>query len=208
MNSSDISVRSRVIETRPFDWKSFKFIQQDDFKDHTAIDKARLKNSLLTNGFIAPFYAWEHEGVVYCLDGKHRSLNLELLILENVDVPELLDTTFLRLDNMEQAAKMVLLFSSHYAQITKNGLNGFIDLYNLNIEILLEEISLPDLPLIDQEVLPIPEDLISDGRNKPSTIKITFESVEDAERAMPIIEKMLLDNNFKTAFFSVSSGEI
>jgi hypothetical protein len=207
MNNTDISIRSRVIETRPFDWKSFKFIQQDDFKEHNAIDKARLKNSLLTNGFIAPFYAWEHEGVVYCLDGKHRSLDLELLITEGVDVPELLDTTFLRLDSIEQAAKMVLLFSSHYAQITKNGLSGFIDMYNLNIDILLDEISLPDMPLIEPPVLPIPDDLISDGRNKPSTLKITFESVEDAERAMPMIDK-LIKEHFKNAFFSVSSGEI
>lgn len=207
MSTTDTNIESRVIETRLFDWRTFKFIQQDNFKEQQTIDQVRLKQSLITNNFIQPFYAWEHNGNIYCLDGKHRSLALESLIFDGKSVPDQLPTTFLKLDSMEQAAKMVLLFSSHYASITQTGLNDFISLYDLDFDKLLDEISLPDLTAMEQIVLPVPEDLLSDGRNKPATMKITFESADELEKAMPIIEK-LLNENFKTAFFSVSSGEI
>lgn len=207
MSNTDTSIHSRVIETRLFNWRTFTFIQQDNFKEQSAIEKARLKQSLLANGFIEPFYAWEYEGKVYCLDGKHRTLSLESFITDGLEVPELLETTFLQLDSMEQAAKMVLLFNSNYAQITEHGLSNFIETYKLDIELLFDEISLPELPGIAAEVLPVPEDLLSDGRNKPATMKITFESAAELEKAMPMVEK-LLNEHFKTAFFSVSSGEI
>lgn len=207
MSNTDTAIQSLIIETRPIDWKKLEFVQQDNFKEFTPYEKAKLKHSIISNNFIEPFYVWESNNTLYCLDGKHRSIILNILLQDGIKVPDLLPATFLRLETMEQAAKLVLLFSSHYAHITKGGLDDFVKLYDLDIDKLLDEISLPDLPMMDTETLPIPDDLLSDGKNKPATMKLTFENPDDVERAIPLVEK-LLSENFKNAFFSVSSGEI
>ena len=60
-----------------------------------------------------------------------------------------------------------------------------------------------------EKVLQMPSDdeLIGDDKNKPPTMKITFESVEQLQEAeIDIIE--LIDRKYKGSFYSVSAGEI
>ena len=68
----------------------------------------------------------------------------------------------------------------------------------------LEEWGL-DIPIFDLE--PSYEDLIGEEKNKPATIKITFESPEQLQKAEIDIQE-LLDRKYKGAYFSVSAGEI
>ena len=68
----------------------------------------------------------------------------------------------------------------------------------------LEEWGL-DVPTFEEE--PSIEDLIGDEKNKPATMKITFESPEQLQEAEIDIQE-LLDRKYKGAFFSVSAGEI
>jgi ParB-like chromosome segregation protein Spo0J len=55
--------------------------------------------------------------------------------------------------------------------------------------------------------LPSEDELTEDNKNKPPTIKITFETIEDLQQAeIDIIE--LIDRKYPKAFFSVSAGEL
>jgi ParB-like chromosome segregation protein Spo0J len=97
-----MALKSRVIKTQEVNWQEFQFIQQDNFKDLSAEAMHKLKASILSDSFIQPYYVWENpDGVIYCLDGKHRNLALKELIQEGVEVPYLLPATFIHsLQNM------------------------------------------------------------------------------------------------------------
>ena len=61
------------------------------------------------------------------------------------------------------------------------------------------------LPIFDTE--PSADELIGDDKNKPATMKITFDSPEQLQEAEIEIQE-LLDRKYPKAFFSVSAGEI
>jgi ParB-like chromosome segregation protein Spo0J len=62
-----------------------------------------------------------------------------------------------------------------------------------------------DIP--DFAIAPTEDELIADEKNKPPTIKITFESVEDLQQAEIDITE-LIDRKYPKAYFSVSAGEL
>ena len=62
-----------------------------------------------------------------------------------------------------------------------------------------------DLPIFEAE--PSLDELIGDEKNKPATMKITFESPEQLQKAEIDITE-LIDRKYKGAFYSVSAGEI
>jgi ParB-like chromosome segregation protein Spo0J len=62
-----------------------------------------------------------------------------------------------------------------------------------------------DVPKFDLE--PDYEDLIGEDKNKPATLKITFESPEQLQKAEIDIQE-LIDRKYQGAYFSVSAGEI
>jgi len=62
-----------------------------------------------------------------------------------------------------------------------------------------------DVPFFEKE--PDFEDLIGEDKNKPATMKITFESPEQLQKAEIDIQE-LLDRKYEGAYFSVSAGEI
>ena len=51
------------------------------------------------------------------------------------------------------------------------------------------------------------EDLIGEEKNKPATMKITFESPEQLQKAEIDIQE-LLDRKYQSAYFSISAGEL
>lgn len=62
-----------------------------------------------------------------------------------------------------------------------------------------------DVPIFLEE--PSIDELIGEEKNKPATMKITFESPEQLQKAEIDIEE-LLDRKYKGAYFSVSAGEL
>jgi hypothetical protein len=62
-----------------------------------------------------------------------------------------------------------------------------------------------DVPNFDAE--PFGDDLIGDEKNKPATMKITFKSPEQLQKAEIDIQE-LLDRKYEGAYFSVSAGEL
>jgi len=55
--------------------------------------------------------------------------------------------------------------------------------------------------------MPSDDELIGEEKNKPATMKITFESPEQLQKAEVDIQE-LLDRKYKGAYFSVSAGEL
>jgi ParB-like chromosome segregation protein Spo0J len=62
-----------------------------------------------------------------------------------------------------------------------------------------------EIPQFDTE--PTYDELIGEEKNKPATMKITFESPEQLQKAEIDIQE-LLDRKYKGSYFSVSAGEI
>ena len=62
-----------------------------------------------------------------------------------------------------------------------------------------------DLPIFEPE--PSLDELIGEDKNKPATMKITFESPEQLQKAEIDIQE-LLDRKYPKSYFSVSAGEI
>jgi hypothetical protein len=54
---------------------------------------------------------------------------------------------------------------------------------------------------------PSEDELIGEEKNKPPTMKITFEAVEDLQQAEIDIRE-LIDRKYPKAYFSISAGEI
>ncbi len=144
MQTTDTSLSSRVIKTEYVKWREFKFLQNENLKALSDQDFEKLKTSILTNQFTQPFYVWENDGVLFCLDGFHRNLVLNRMIDEGIIVPVLLPATFIDCENESNAAKLVLIYSSMYAKVSQQGLFDFIEEFDLSFKDLLEEIELPD----------------------------------------------------------------
>ena len=139
------SITSRILKTELINWRELKFIQNENFKDLSEEAKHKLKASIVSNNFMQPFYVWEDEaGLKWCLDGKHRTLLLEQLIKESVNIPYQLPATFIQCENKKDAAKIVLLFSSQYAKITEQGLFDFLTINDLDFLELKDQIDVPE----------------------------------------------------------------
>ena len=140
---------SRIIKTDLINWRELQFLQQDDFKSLSIDARNRLKASILADNFTAPFYVWQapETGIIYCLDGRHRTLLLDELSKEGYDIPYLLPATFIECANKAAAARLVLLYSSLYARVTESGFSEFIDLYGLDLETIGAAIDIPDIDL-------------------------------------------------------------
>lgn len=138
--------QSRVIKTELIDWRKLQFIQQENFKEIDDSAKERLANSLESNHFTQPFYVWEdpRDSVIYCLDGKHRTIVLEWMAENGKKIPQKLPATFIKCKNKQEAAKLVLIYSSIYAKISQQGLHDFLDIFELDYEDLREELDLPE----------------------------------------------------------------
>jgi hypothetical protein len=70
------TIQSRIIKTDLIKWRELKFIQQENFKEWVTNGSEKLIESILKYQFIAPFMVWQHDGVNYCLDGRHRFMDL------------------------------------------------------------------------------------------------------------------------------------
>ncbi|KAA5532669.1 hypothetical protein F0919_17975 [Taibaiella lutea] len=203
------TIKSRIIRTENINWKQLKFIQQDGFKEHTAVNKSKLKESLVANGFADAFNVWQDENNdIWCLDGYHRKHDLEELECEGISVPEKLPALFIDCNDKAEAAALVLVFSSRYAKITLEGMQAFMNIYDLQINSeIFNSINLSEIEQFEMlQTLPIPEELTAVGKEKPATIKITFSNPRQLEAAMPMISSLL--EEFPESFYSVSCGEI
>lgn len=149
-----IEIKNRIIKTELVSWKDFLFIQYKSFKNITAEDMQRLKNSIIKNDFIETFKIWQNGKELYCLDGFHRCKAFEELAKEGYKIPAKFPADFIKCKNKKEAAKLVLIYSSFYAKISKTGLDEFLQIQDLNLDEFKSEINLPDIDLdLSPEIL-------------------------------------------------------
>jgi ParB-like chromosome segregation protein Spo0J len=129
------------------------------------------------------------------LGGNHR-----LKALKDLGFKELPDDWVVRADTLtdEEARRFIIADNVSTAEWDWNELELNWDLEQL------EEWGL-DVPIFNLQ--PSYEDLIGEEKNKPATLKITFESPEQLQKAEIDIQE-LLDRKYPKAYFSVSAGEI
>lgn len=178
------AIVSRVIKTELIDWKKAKWFQNENLKDLDDKGMAKLKKSLLANNFIMPFNVWEEQlpdevikAIEWILDGHHRQKALNELEEEGYEIPRLLPATFIRCENRQEAAKLVLIYSSIYAKITNEGLNDFLKFNEIDIDDLKFEIDLPDfsLPRFEQKFNPIDVDEEDEDWEQKEVKEITIK---------------------------------
>lgn len=138
---------SRIIKTEAINWQELDFIQDENFKEWIDQSDQKLLDSLLKFQFVDPFKVWHDGDKLWCLDGKHRFLDLTKLKETGVSVPDELPATFVHCDNINDAAELVLIYSSQYARITQQGLFDFVSKFQLDIPSLQNAINIPEFSM-------------------------------------------------------------
>jgi len=142
------SLSSRIVKTENIRWKELKFVQQEEFKEWFDSGDEKLQKSLLKYQFVDPFKVWQAgPDEMYCLDGFHRYQDLAALERSGITVPEELPATFIDCEDINDAAQLVLVYSSIYAKITQVGLHDFISKYNLDIIQMSDTINIPEFSM-------------------------------------------------------------
>ncbi|MEN9929348.1 MAG: hypothetical protein RLZZ231_1269 [Bacteroidota bacterium] len=137
-------IKSRVLKTVPIKWEELQFVQQENFKEWNNNGDKKLLDSILKYQFVDPFKVWHHEGINYCLDGRHRFLDLQKAKESGVDVPVMLPATFIDCSSMKEAAELVLVYSSAYAKITQQGLLDFVQNFDLDFPEMQSMLNIPE----------------------------------------------------------------
>lgn len=168
-------INSRIIKLEPINWKELQFIQQEDFKEWLPNGDKKLIESLLKYQFADPFKVWHHNGINYCLDGRHRFLDLMSVAESGYEVPQMLPATFIDCKDMKEAAELVLVYSSAYAKITQQGLLDFVKNFDLDFPDMSSLINIPefdDIAFIGK--LNESEGLMPGDKITPSSLKDSF----------------------------------
>ena len=131
------TINDIIIKTEKVSLSRLTQCQPDSLKKTTPARMDKLKKSMLQNGFAASFYVFEKDNNIYVIDGTHRLKALRELQSEGVDVPTHFNCTFLKVRDDKHIKKLVLAFNSHYAEMTKDGLEDFVS--DLNLEELNQE---------------------------------------------------------------------
>jgi hypothetical protein len=115
---------------------------QEDLKDISPENLAKLKESILNKGFSFPFFVWV-DGVDYwIIDGHQRLKAIREMISEGYlfgDLP----IAKIEAQNMTEAKEKLLLATSKYAYITEDGFLKFTK--DFNFDNLKNKINLPDV---------------------------------------------------------------
>lgn len=145
--SQTTEIASRVLKTELVKWKDLEFLQDENFKEWFNEGDSKLQQSIIKYQFIDPFKVWQDGNTIYCLDGKHRYLDLTKVEKKGVAVPEMLPATFMDCKDLEEAAELVLVYSSQYAKITQQGLFDFVNKFDIKLPELGDAINLPEFSM-------------------------------------------------------------
>lgn len=118
---------------------------------------AKLKASILNNGFRIPVFVWKNR----IMDGHGRKLALDSLKKEGYSIPEI-PVVELDADSETEARKLVLLINSRYGIISEEGFYDFaqeLDMSDISGEVLIPEINLEQM----EKEMEIEEKELSDG---------------------------------------------
>lgn len=114
-------------------------IIQGDLKKLSEKSYSKLKQQILDEGFIAPFFVWDHHGELNLLDGTQMKLTLIKMQEEGIELPDEFPVVKVDADNYKQACKRILALSSQYGKISKEGLDAFMKRADISFNEVEEE---------------------------------------------------------------------
>jgi len=140
-------IQNRIVKTGQVEWRKLEWFQPQNLKQISKEKFDKLKQSIKANSFLQPFNVWDENGKIWILDGHHRKRAMEELEKEGYAIPETLPANFIDCKSRRDAAKLVIVYSSIYADVTKQGLTDFITTEGLDLGDLSLEVDLPKLDL-------------------------------------------------------------
>lgn len=114
-------------------------IIQVDLKQLSEKSYSKLKQQILDEGFIAPFFVWDHQGELNLLDGTQRKLTLIKMREEGIELPAEFPIVKVQADSYKQACKRILALSSQYGKLSKEGLDAFMKRADISFNEVEEE---------------------------------------------------------------------
>lgn len=98
---------------------------QGDLKTITRENFAKLKKSIIDNGFLAPIFYWKDKELNYIIDGHQRAKALIELQSEGYKIPKI-PVVQIKAKNRSEAKKALLYVVSQYGDISKKGATEFL----------------------------------------------------------------------------------
>lgn len=129
-----IQIRDRVNRMDKIVWSEMLSIRNDDLKSHTEAQLEKLEQSLIHNGFIEPFAAWQDPKTkeIYTINGHTRKKRLLALIDKGYSIPEKLSAFFIDCKNLNDAASVLPLYESKYGNVDSSKLDEFKITFDLD----------------------------------------------------------------------------
>jgi hypothetical protein len=141
----DKKIVVRINKQDKVDWKNLEPLQNEKLKRITEKNFNKLKQSMIDNGFVDALKVWDDGKKLWMLDGKHRKMALLDLENQGYEVPQFLSAQFIDCNNRKEAAELVLVFSSSYADIDESGLIEYINIESLDPDQLGLRIEIPTI---------------------------------------------------------------
>ena len=161
------------------------------------------KKSILERGFVQPFAMCEINGELFICDGHLRKDLIYELINDGHQVPEEFSYYLIDVNNdRKKAIDILFSFNTKTNPIDIEVLTEWVNIEQVEVEVT--SLNVVEINNVEE---PSYEDLIGEEKNKPATMKITFKSPEQLQKAEIDIQE-LLDRKYKGAYFSVSAGEL
>lgn len=135
-------IKNKILKSEPVAWKQFKFLQSGKLKHFPADLGDKLRESMIKNHFAEAFKVWQHGKDLYCLDGFHRCLILKELESQGYKIPQLLTGEFINCRNRQEAARLILVYSSQYTTINRSALADFMNENSVSADDMSREINL------------------------------------------------------------------
>ena len=118
---------------------------QGELKTLDPLELEHLKNSLKRHGFAFPVYVWVNKkGQHKIIDGHQRVLAArEMLAGKDLKVP----VAWIEAKTEKEAKEKVLLATSQYGRMNKDGLAEYLSTADLELDQILKEVSFPEIDL-------------------------------------------------------------
>ena len=157
---------------------------QGNLKELRPDEFEKLKRSILKYGFSFPVFVWKNN----LLDGHQRVFVTAELVKEGYAIGDIPAVEIDAKDETEAAEKL-LFINSRYAEITKSGLDEFLNAHNLEIDLLKNDLNLYG---IDFEPEKIDEgQLDKDGQDLADAIDAEKEIESTAEQTSDDILELI-----------------
>lgn len=139
-------LQDRVLKSRLVNWRQLSWLQ-GNLKEITTDAFEKLIKSILKNDFSDPFKIWkDSDNKTWILNGHHRFKALQEIEKRGLSkIPDLLTGVEIECKNKREAAKMVLLFNSKYANISEQGLYELTHEFEIDYKDIELEFDFPEI---------------------------------------------------------------